>query len=364
MRSDAPEPHAPPATTLDHLRRIAGAAAGTKSADGGLIVRGIATIADAGPEHVTWIAEKRFASALATSRAGAVIMPEGFAAPPMPAIVVPDVEAAIAKVLAYFDPVRERPVPGIHPTAVIGAGACIEPTAAIGAQARVGEGARIGAGTVVHPGAHVAANVAIGRDCSIGVNAYIGDHCRLGDRVVLKPGAVIGSDGFGFFYRDGRHNRVPQIGIVVLEDDVEIGANTCVDRAKVSATVIGRGSKIDNLVQVAHNCTFGPLCIVTAQVGLSGSTRVGAGVVFAGQAGTVHDVAICAGARLGARAVVTKDILAPGDYLGFPALPLTESKRLSVAQRRLPELLATIKDLTRRIAELEAERTGRRTSSG
>jgi UDP-3-O-[3-hydroxymyristoyl] glucosamine N-acyltransferase len=362
-RSDRSDPSSR-ATSLDELRQLTGGRIDLPAPGGaptrpatGTILRGVATVADAGPEHVTWAASKQFAAALATSQAGAVIVPEGFGPTPMPAIAVKDVEAAVAETLAFFAPDREQPAPGIHATAVIAPDARIDASAAIGAWVRVGAGTSVGAGTAVHAGAHLAAGVTVGRHCSIGVNAYVGDHCRLGDRVVLKPGAVIGSDGFGFYFRNGRHNPIPQIGNVVLEDDVQVGANTCIDRAKVASTLIGRGTKIDNLVQVGHNCRLGPHCILIAQVGLSGNTRAGAGVLFTGQSATVHDVAICDGARIGARAVVTKDIEQPGDYLGFPAQPMMQEKRQAIASHRLPELLATIKDMARRIADLEnAER--------
>ncbi len=318
------------------------------------IVHGVASIGEAGPQQITWVANARFGVEIATSRAGVVLVPEGFGLTPMPAIIVKDIATAIARTLAFFEPARERPATGIHPSAVVAASAKVDPTAAIGAHVRIGEGSTVGAGTAVHPGAHLAAGVAVGRDCNIGVNVYIADHCRLGNRVVLKPGAVIGSDGFGFYFKNGKHNVIPQIGTVVLEDDVQIGANTCVDRAKVATTIVGRGTKVDNLVQIGHNSTFGAHCVLTAQVGISGNTRVGNGVIFAGQSGSVQDIAICDGARLGARTVATKDIDTAGDYLGFPAQPVALSKRQAVAQRRLPELLATIQDLTRRIADLEA----------
>jgi len=353
-----PGTHRPNASFEDLVRITEGMAgrtsAGAEADVREVIVRGIAAIADAGPEQVTWVKGHRHARAIAMSKAGVVIVPEGFGAMTIPAIVVKDVEFAIVRVLAYFEPARERPMPGVHPSAVVADDASIDPTAAIGAHARIGQGVRIGERTAVHGGAHLAAGASVGRDCVIGENVYVGDRCRIGNRVVIKPGAVIGSNGFGFHFRDGRHVRIPQIGIVVLEDDVEIGANACVDRAKVATTLIGRGSKIDNLVQVAHNCTLGPLCIVAAQTGMSGSTRVGTGVVFAGQAASTHDVTIASGVRLGGRAVATKDILEPGDYLGYPAQPENEYKRQTVAQRRLPELLETIKDLTRRVADLEA----------
>src|SRR5262249_25546665 len=161
-------------------------------------------------------------------------------------------------------------------------------------------------------------------DCEIFPNVYIGDRCVLGDRVVVKPGAVIGSDGFGLIFREGRHQRVPQIGNVILEDDVEIGANSCVDRAKFGATVVGRGTKIDNLVQVAHNCTTGPHCILAGQVGLSGSVHLGAGVLMGGRAGSTHGVTICDGVRMGLTSVATKDLTTPGDYAGTPARPHIE----------------------------------------
>lgn len=352
-------PEATRSATLGELKELLGAT--LRGGEAGTVIRGIASVEAAQDGDITWVSEARYAAQVARSKASAVVIDEKSGATPMPALVVRDPAYAALKLLARFEIPQERPAVGVHPTAVVATDAVVDAAAAVGARAWIGSGAKIGAGTRIHPGVFVGSQVQIGRDCELWPNVYVADRTRMGDRVVIKPGAVIGSDGFGFLFRDGGHRRIPQIGIVVLEDDVEIGANACIDRAKFSRTVIGRGTKIDNLSQVAHNCSVGPHCILVAQTGISGSVTLGAGVVVAGQGGTVHDVRVADGVVIGAQSVVTKDIETKGKYLGNPAQPAMQEQRQQAAVRRLPELLTLVRQLTERVAHLEAAMHDRKT---
>jgi UDP-3-O-[3-hydroxymyristoyl] glucosamine N-acyltransferase len=255
----------------------------------------------------------------------------------------------------------ERPAPGVHPSAVVAPGAELEPSASVGPGAFVGRGARIGARSILQAAVRVLDEARIGEDCLLYSGVVVRERCIVGDRVILQPNCVVGSDGFGFAFDaegdgDGPvHRKVPQAGIVRIEDDVEVGACTCIDRATLGETVIGRGTKIDNLVQIAHNVTIGPLSLIVAQVGIAGSTEIGTGVVLAGQVGVVGHLKIGDGARAGAQAGVTRDIPAGETYTGYPARPHADWLRSNAALQRLPELVKQVRALEQRLAELEKQ---------
>ena len=353
-------PH-PAHLSLDELARHIGAEV---RGDGARRVRGVAGLAEAGPEEVAFFANPRYRGELKRTRAAAVILGEDEAplAPESAArLVAPQPYVAFAKASALFHP-QERPAPGAHPTAQVAAGAEIDPTAAVGAGCIVGRGARIGPRTILHPGSAVLDEARIGADCVLWTGAVVRERCVLGDRVVLQPNAVVGSDGFGFAFDlqgDGGgpvHRKVPQAGIARIEDDVELGACTCVDRATLGETVVGRGTKVDNLVQIGHNVRIGPLSLIVAQVGISGSTEIGSGVVLAGQVGIVGHVKIGDGARIGAQAGVPNDVPEGATYTGYPAMPHREWLRTMAALPRVPDLVKQVRKLEARIAELERDR--------
>jgi UDP-3-O-[3-hydroxymyristoyl] glucosamine N-acyltransferase len=250
-------------------------------------------------------------------------------------------------------------VAGISPQAVVDPTARVDASAQVGPQVTVGPGAVVGPRTVLHPGVRLGAEVTIGADCLLHANVVVRERCQVGDRVILQPGCVIGSDGFGFatdLVGEGqgpRHFKVPQAGVVVVEDDVEIGANTCVDRAALGVTRVGRGSKLDNLVQIAHNVVVGPLCIVASQAGISGSTRIGMGVAIWGQAGLVGHIEVGDRANIAAQSGVHRDI-APGERAaGLPAIDEKKWARNQMAILRLNEMRHQVMELRRRVAELE-----------
>ena len=325
-------------------------------------VRGVAALEDAGPEEVAFFANARYRVELQRTRAAAVIVAEDEAqlVPQSAArLVAPQPYVAFAKASAFFHPER-RPPAGAHATAHVGPGAEVDPTASVGAGCIVGRGARIGARSVLHPGAAVLDEAWVGADCVLWTGAVVRERCLLGDRVVLQPNAVVGfafdleGDGEGPF-----HRKVPQAGIARIEDDVELGACTCVDRATLGETVVGRGTKVDNLVQVGHNVRIGPLSLIVAQVGISGSTEIGKGVVLAGQVGIVGHVKIGDGARIGAQAGVPNDVPEGATYTGYPAMPHREWLRTMAALPRVPDLVKQVRKLEARIAELERSARGK-----
>jgi UDP-3-O-[3-hydroxymyristoyl] glucosamine N-acyltransferase len=245
--------------------------------------------------------------------------------------------------------------PGVHPSAVIGEGAEVEGTA-IGQNVVVGEGAVIGQRTTLYPGVFVGTGTSLGSDCVLWPNVVVREQVTIGDRVIIHANSTIGADGFSYLQRDDRHVRVPQIGTVVIEDDVEIGANTTIDRSRSGATRIRRGAKIDNLVMVAHNCDIGEGSLLAAHTGIAGSTVLGKYVACGGQAGIIDHINVGDGAQLGAKSAVFNDIPAGTLVRGSPAREMWRFAREQVALKKLPDLLKTIKRLEQRVRELEKER--------
>jgi UDP-3-O-[3-hydroxymyristoyl] glucosamine N-acyltransferase len=322
------------------------------------IVRGVATIADAGPDELTFVTSDTYAKQLPSSRAAAAIVhrkvhvPAGYAGA---IFIVDDADLAVAKVLELFAPPVPRPARGVDPLARVASSAQIEDGAAIGPFVFVGERARIGRDSVVHPGVYIGDDVAVGAACEFFPQVVIRERVTIGQRVIIHAGSVIGSDGFGYRWDGARHAKVPQIGTVVIEDDVEIGSCVCVDRAKFSTTRIGRGTKIDNLVQVAHNVQIGPHCIIVGQTGLAGSVTLGAGVVLGGQAAVRDHITVGDGAMSGACSAVAEDIPPKAVYAGAPALPHRQWLREQGALRHLPELRNQVKKLQEELDRLRGQ---------
>jgi UDP-3-O-[3-hydroxymyristoyl] glucosamine N-acyltransferase len=312
--------------------------------DGDVEIRAAAAIEDAGPETLTFLADRRHAARLADTRAAAVILPPEEADPAIPSLRTPHPYVAFVSALELLHPPAPRR-PGRHPSAVIAAGAEIGPGAAIGAHVVIGERVRIGRNAVLHAGVVVYDDVTIGDDFTAHANAVVREGARIGSRVTLHAGAAIGSDGFGYLpLPDGNH-KIPQVGTVVLEDDVEVGANTTVDRAALGATVVGRGTKLDNLVMVGHGCRIGPHCLLAGQVGLAGGTIVGERVLMGGQAGASGHLSIGDQARIGAQAGMHQDIPAGAEYSGYPAMEARLWRRVTVSMPRLPEVFRRLRRL-------------------
>jgi UDP-3-O-[3-hydroxymyristoyl] glucosamine N-acyltransferase len=333
--------------------------------DGALCVSGVAELCAAGPGQLAFYSNAKYKKDLLVTRACAVIVGSGDEAlvPQGAARLVADQPyVAFAKASALFH-AELRPPAGVHEGAYVAALAEVHPTAAVAAGAYVGPGARIGARTTLHAGVRILDGAAVGEDCTLWPGAVVRERCVLGNRVVLQPNAVVGSDGFGFAFDaqgDGEgplHRKVPQAGIVRIEDDVEVGACTCIDRATLGETVIGRGTKIDNLVQIGHNVKVGPLSLIVAQVGISGSTELGMGVVLAGQVGVAGHVKIGDGARVGGQSGVFNDLEPGVTVSGTPTRPQRDYLRSMAALHQLPDLLKELRRLSQRVEELEKERT-------
>lgn len=341
--------------TLAELAELCGAAV---DGDGSRVVDGPASLSEAGSREVAFYAQERYRADLLATRAAGVLVERDLPRPreDLTLLRCADPNAAFTRIVRSFVPPERPPEPGVHPTAfvdpraevaadaavgplcVVAAGARIGERAVLVAQVHVGEGARVGAGTVLHPGVVLYAGVEVGARC------------------LIHSGAVLGADGFGFDpprSRGGAWEKVPQCGRVVVEDEVEIGANTTIDRARFGATRVGRGAKLDNLVHLAHNVVVGPGALLVAQVGVAGSTRIGAGAILGGQAGINGHIEIGAGARIGAQSGVFGDVPPGVDWLGHPARPRREALRAIAAAHRVPDLLERIGGLERRLAELE-----------
>jgi UDP-3-O-[3-hydroxymyristoyl] glucosamine N-acyltransferase len=312
-------------------------------------IRDIASLRGSEPGDLTFLASAKYRGDVASARASVVLVPPDFAGEPVPDQLFLWVERpslALARVCARIEQqLWPRPPAGVHPTAVIAADASVDQTATIGPLCVVESGAVVGPRTRLDASVHLGRSALVGPDCWIMPGCVIGASCELQARVRLQPGVVIGSDGFGYEFAGGRHEKVPQIGIVVVESDVEIGANSAVDRARFSRTVIGEGTKIDNLVQVGHNVVIGKHCILCAQVGIAGSTTLEDFVVMGGQAGAAGHLTIAQGTRVGGQAGVTSST-EPKSYLnGTPAISYMLERRLLALHHRLPDLFKRVEIL-------------------
>lgn len=336
------------------LKELAAYLGGTVQGDQDLAVNGLAPLENAGPDKITFLANPKYAAKVAETGAGAVLMAPGGERYGRNVIEVANPYLGFAKLLTLFY-TQQHPTLGVMPGASIGAQTTLGGDISIYPGACIGNNVSIGSRTVIHSGAVIYDGAVIGDDCLIHANTTIRERCRIGNRCIIQPGAVIGSDGFGYA-PDGRsYYRIPQIGIVVLEDDVEIGANSCIDRAALEVTLIKRGTKLDNLVQVAHNCQIGEDCMIVSQVGISGSTKIGNHVTLAGQVGVAGHLSIGDNVMVGAQSGVPGSLAANAGYSGTPAMPHKEWLRAMAVVPRLPELKKHVNALEKRIAELESK---------
>ena len=339
------------AVTLAELARLAGA---ELHGDGSRRISGFATLMDAGPGQITFLNNPRYRKHLAETRAGAVILgADDLPHCPVPALVTDNPYLAWARVLRRFDR-RPVPEPGVHPAAVVDASAELGEGVSVGAGAVIGPGCRLEEGVVIGPNCTLAADVVVGAGTRLVANVTVMDGVRIGRDCLIHPGAVIGSDGFGLA-RDGeRWEKVPQLGSVVIEDEVEIGANTTVDRGAVHDTRIRRGAKLDNQIQVAHNVEIGENTAIAACTGISGSTRIGAGCTLAGGVGLVGHIELADGVHVTGFSMVTHSLKEPGVYSsGIAAVPHRQWKRTLPRLKKLDDMARKIRELER---ELEALR--------
>lgn len=335
------------------LAEIAEIVDGEVVGDKNLVITGLSGIKEARQGDLTFMVNPHYFPLAKTTQASAIITPRHIEIPGKPIIRTDNPSLGFARIAAWM--AKEdvcRPC-GIHPTAVIASDAVIGKNVALGPYTVVEQGARIGDQTVIYSGCYVGHHTLIGKECLIYPHTTIRERITIGDRVIIHSGTVIGSDGFGYVQVNGAHEKIPQLGTVVIHDDVEIGANVTIDRARLNETVIGRGTKIDNLVQIAHNVIIGEHCIIIAQSGVSGSTVIGNGVILAGQVGVHGHLTIGEGAVVASRTGVTKSVAPHTKVSGFPAQPYMKEQRLHASLRQMPLHIKTVRELKTRIEELE-----------
>lgn len=313
---------------------------------------GVAPLVAAGPSDLSWVADERRAAEAARSRAGAFLAAAEAMAAGRPCVIVEVPQLALARLLEARHPLA-RPLPGVARGAFVHRSARLGRGVSVAAGATVSAGARVGARTVLAAGAFVGEGAEIGEDCLLHPNAAVLSRCRVGARCVLQAGAVVGSDGFGYVWDGGSHRKIPQLGIVRLEDDVEIGANSAIDRATLGETVIGRGTKIDNLVQVGHNVVVGEHAILCGQAGVGGSSTLGRGVTLAGQVGISDHVTIGDGAVLTGQAGIARQAKVPAGAVlsGMPALPHREFLKRAALLGRLEAALTRLAILEKKLSD-------------
>jgi UDP-3-O-[3-hydroxymyristoyl] glucosamine N-acyltransferase len=322
--------------------------------DGDLEISRVAGILDAGPGDLTFVANARYLKALPSTRASAVILRDGPAAP-CAVLRAADPYLAFARAVGVLAP-GDRPAPGVHPSAAIAADASLGEDVSVGPFVAIAAGASIGARTVIHPHVTIGPGTRVGEDCVIHAQVSLRERVTLGNRVVLQNGVVVGGDGYGFVRRaDGTHEKIPQLATVVIEDDVELGANTTVDRPAVGETRIKAGAKIDNLVQIGHGVVVGRNTLLAAQVGISGSTAVGDNVILGGQVGVGGHLSLGDGSTAVGQSGVTNSLDANQHVAGYPAIDQRSWRRSSVIFKHLPELKRRLEQLETRLARLTGE---------
>ncbi|MDD2709752.1 MAG: UDP-3-O-(3-hydroxymyristoyl)glucosamine N-acyltransferase [Verrucomicrobiae bacterium] len=326
---------------------------GSLEGNPGEVISSVAGLREAQPGQISFLAHSRYTHLLGSTEASAILVGRDIKAPAGKTIIrVDQASVAFGRVVALFAPPPIPPPTGIHPQAVISPAASVDPSASVQAFAVIEAGARIGAHTIIQAGCYVGAEAVIGQDCLLYPNVTIRERCVIGNRVILHAGAVIGADGFGYDMVDGRYQKVPQVGIVQIDDDVEIGANATVDRARFGRTWIKKGVKIDNLVQVAHNVVIGENTAIAAQAGISGSTVIGKNVIIAGQVGTVGHISIGDKAILGAQSGINHDIPAGQFVFGYPAQEHREAMKTHGMILRLPKMIERLRKLEEQVSRL------------
>ncbi len=344
-----------PLTLVEIAARVAGEVIG----DPATVITGIAAADNARAGDLTFAEKETYFTAAEQSPAAAILVSGSFtaSAAQKPLLRVPNARAAVARLLPLFFPPDEFPA-GIHPTAVIDPTAQLDPTAHVGPHCVLGARVRVGVRCVLLGGNQIGRDCQLGDDTTLFPNVVLYPRTQVGKRVAIHAGTVIGSDGYGYVFAEGRHQKVLQVGHVILGDDVEIGANAAIDRGALGATIIGAGSKIDNLVHVAHNVVMGKHCLIMGQVGFAGSTRLGDYCVIASQSGIAGHLTLGRQATVGAKSGVMRDIPDGGTVLGIPAQPDKQTKRQWIGVQQLPEMIRRLRDLEREVQELKAGLAG------
>jgi UDP-3-O-[3-hydroxymyristoyl] glucosamine N-acyltransferase len=334
---------------VDEIARLLG---GRLQGDGSREIRGIAGLESAGPDELTFAEGERALALAQGARAGCILVAEGISVVSQTTIAVAHPKFAFIRASEALRP-PVSPLAGVHPTAVIAPEAHLAPDVSVGPYVVVERGASVGQGTRLGAGVFLGEGAQVGAQCVLHPRVTVYPRARIGDRVILHAGVVVGSDGFGYVFAEGRRHKFPQLGEITIEDDVEIGANTTLDRGSLGTTVVGQGTKIDNLVQIAHNVRIGRHCVIVAQTGISGSAEIGDYVVLGGQVGIGDHVRIEEGVAVGGQAgVPTAKVLRKGNtFWGTPARPLAEFKRMYAHLSHLPSLAQKVKDISDRLSK-------------
>ncbi len=326
------------------------------NADENLELTGISTLSESGPHDVAFITDRKYLRHLEKTRAGLILLPKKLGEIPQPHIALENVWSGVLATLKHFYPGFDRKeFEGIHTSAIVDPTAQIAPGVSVGPLAVIGAETQIGPGTYIAPGVVIGARCTIGERCTIYANSVIEAETRIGSGVYIQPGAVIGADGFKYEIIDGRWTKIPQVGHVELADNAEVGANSCIDRASYSKTEIGDNTKIDNLVQIAHNAKVGNNCVIVSQSGVAGSTVIGDHVILAAQSGVADNLKVGNQAVLMGRAGVISDVADGEAVIGMPANPFRQEAKIIAARKKLPDLLTQMTKLTARVAELEEQ---------
>lgn len=332
------------------LKEIALAIDGTITGDANIVITGVCGIKEAQEGDITFLAHPKYKAFAESTHASAIITSKDIQIPSKVIVRVENPSLAFTKAISIFIPQNTSHPKGIDKTATLGKNIKLSSSAAIGANAFIGDNTVIADSVVIYPNCYVGQDVKIDSGTIIYPNVTIREGSIIGKNVIIHSGTVVGSDGFGYIEIEGIQHKIPQVGIVVIEDDVEIGANVTIDRARFGKTLIGKGTKIDNLVQIAHNVKIGSNSIIVAQAGISGSATIGKGAILAGQSGLVGHIELGDGVIVGAQAGVTKSYPAGNILLGSPAKPMSEQKKIFACISRLPELFETIKKIKEKLS--------------
>jgi len=339
------------------LREIASTISGKVIGDEDIIIKGVCGIKEAQEGDITFLANPKYKSYIEKTHASAIIASKDITSPTKTIVQTDNPSLAFTKVISMFASYQTKHPKGIDKNASIDKSAKVAPGVSVGMFSVIEEKAEIEEGVIVYPNCYIGKNVKVGKNTLIYPNVSIREGTQIGKDVIIHSGTVIGSDGFGYIEIEGVHHKIPQTGIVVIEDNVEIGANVTIDRARFGQTLIGKGTKIDNLVQIAHNVKIGPNSIIVSQAGISGSTTIGKNAILAGQAGLVGHIELGDNVIVGAQAGVTKSVASNTILLGSPAKPISEQKKIFACISKLPELFDTIRKIKKRLGidDREAE---------
>lgn len=335
------------------LNQLAEMVRGEVVGDGNIVINGAAALDRAQPGQITFLTNPKYKPLLGQTRASAVIVDQKMnIESPLPTLRVENAYYGFLQIFLYFNPQESITEPGVHPTAVIDDSAVIGESVSIGPGVVIGKNVQIGKNTEILANCVIMDNVTIGENCRLYPLVSVREKCRIGNRVIIHNGTVIGSDGFGFAPHEGVYHKIPQIGIVIIEDDVEIGANCTIDRATMGETVIRQGAKLDNLIHIAHNVEIGAHTVMAAQAGISGSTKIGHHCMIGGQVGTVGHIQIGNYVQIGAQSGVSKGIPDNQVVFGYPARPIMRTKRIEAVVNQLPELSKRVKELEKKLEAL------------